>query len=43
MELKMLSLDGKQAGSVTLPEAIFGLKPRKDLIQRCVNWQLSRR
>ena len=43
MELKILSLDGKHSGSVTLPAAIFGLKPRPDLIQRCVNWQMSRR
>ena len=43
MELKILSLDGKQAGSATLPDAIFALEPRKDLIQRCVNWQLAKR
>ena len=43
MELKILSLDGKEAGSVTLSDAIFGLEPRKDLIQRCVNWQLAKR
>jgi large subunit ribosomal protein L4 len=43
MELKMLSLDGNQAGSVTLSDAIFGLEPRADLIHRCVNWQLAKR
>jgi large subunit ribosomal protein L4 len=43
MELKMLSLDGKQAGSVTLSDEIFGLEPRPDLIQRCVTWQLNKR
>jgi large subunit ribosomal protein L4 len=43
MELKMLSLDGKQAGSVTLSDEIFGLEPRVDLIQRCVKWQLAKR
>jgi large subunit ribosomal protein L4 len=43
MELKMLSLDGKQAGSVTLSDEIFGLEPRADLIHRCVNWQLAKR
>ncbi len=43
MELKILSLDGKQAGSANLPDAIFALEPRKDLIQRCVNWQLAKR
>jgi large subunit ribosomal protein L4 len=43
MELKMLSLDGKESGNVTLPDAIFGLQPRGDLIQRCINWQLAKR
>jgi large subunit ribosomal protein L4 len=43
MELKMTTLDGKAAGSVTLPDAIFGLEPRPDILQRCVNWQLAKR
>src|SRR5580692_6476167 len=43
MELKITSLDGKQSGSVTLSDAIFGLEPRTDLIHRCVNWQLAKR
>ena len=43
MELKVTSLDGKAAGSVTLSDAIFGLEPRGDLIQRCVVWQLAKR
>jgi large subunit ribosomal protein L4 len=43
MDIKITSLDGKESGSVTLPEAIFGLEPRTDLIQRCVIWQLAKR
>ena len=43
MELKVMSLDGKASGSVELPDAIFGLKPRTDLIQRYVVWQLAKR
>ncbi len=43
MELKVTSLDGKAAGSVTVSDAIFGLEPRSDLIQRCVVWQLAKR
>jgi large subunit ribosomal protein L4 len=43
MELKITTLDGKAAGSVTLSDEIFGLEPRADLIQRCVNWQLAKR
>ncbi|MGD9844248.1 MAG: 50S ribosomal protein L4 [Variibacter sp.] len=43
MELKVTTLDGKESGSVQLSDAIFGLNPRKDILQRCVVWQLSRR
>jgi large subunit ribosomal protein L4 len=43
MELKMTTLDGKAAGSVTLPDTIFGLEPRPDILARCVNWQLAKR
>ena len=43
MELKVTTLEGKSAGSVQLSDAIFGLEPRVDLIQRVVNWQLAKR
>ena len=43
MELKITSLDGKESGSVTLSDAIFGLEPRTDIIHRCVVWQLAKR
>jgi len=43
MELKITTLDGEEKGSVNLSEAIFGLEPRQDLIQRCVVWQLAKR
>jgi large subunit ribosomal protein L4 len=43
MELKIMSLDGEAAGSVDLPDAIFGLEPRPDILHRCVNWQLAKR
>jgi large subunit ribosomal protein L4 len=43
MELKVTTLDGNEAGSVTLSESIFGLEPRTDLIHRCLNWQLAKR
>ena len=43
MDLKVTTLDGKAAGSVTLNKDIFGLEPRTDLIQRCIVWQLARR
>ena len=43
MELKVTTIEGKEAGSVQLSDAIFGLGPRPDLIQRCVIWQLAKR
>jgi large subunit ribosomal protein L4 len=43
MDLKVTTLDGQEAGSVTLNKDIFGLEPRNDLIQRCIVWQLAKR
>ena len=43
MEIKVTKLDGGEAGSVTLSDAIFGLEPRTDIIHRCVVWQLAKR
>jgi large subunit ribosomal protein L4 len=43
MELKVVSLDGKAAGLVELPDVIFGLEPRADILHRCVRWQLAKR
>src|SRR5450432_901976 len=43
MELKITTLEGKEAGSISLSDAIFGLEPRQDIVQRCVNWQLAKR
>ena len=43
MELKIKSLDGSDAGLVELPDAIFGLEPRADILHRCVRWQLANR
>ena len=43
MELTVRSLDGAETGSVVLPDAIFGLEPRADILHRCVRWQLAKR
>jgi large subunit ribosomal protein L4 len=43
MKTKILNLDNKAAGDVELSDAIFGLTPRADLIQRVVVWQLAKR
>jgi large subunit ribosomal protein L4 len=43
MKTKVLNLDNKAAGDVELSDAIYGLEPRQDLIQRVVVWQLAKR
>jgi large subunit ribosomal protein L4 len=43
MKTKVLNLDNKSSGDVELNDAIFGLEPRADLIQRVVVWQLAKR
>lgn len=43
MKLDITTLDGGNAGAIELDEAIFGLEPRADLIQRYVRWQLAKR
>jgi large subunit ribosomal protein L4 len=43
MELKVRTLAGEAAGTVTLSDAVFGLEPRPDILQRMVRWQLARR
>lgn len=42
MDSKITNLDGKAAGSISLPDEIFGLDPRADILQRMVRWQLAR-
>ena len=39
MELQITSLDGKNVGSVTLKDDMFGLEPRVDLLHRMVRYQ----
>jgi len=43
MDLTVTTLEGKDAGKISLSDAIFGLDPRKDLIQRVVRWQLAKK
>jgi large subunit ribosomal protein L4 len=43
VELKITTLDGEAAGSITVADAVFGLTPRADILQRCVTWQLAKR
>ena len=39
MELKVKTLDGGDAGSVAVSDAVFGLEPRADIIARMVRFQ----
>lgn len=43
MKQKVLNLDSGSAGDIELSDAIFGLEPRVDLIQRVIVWQLAKR
>ncbi len=43
MDVTVKTLDGQDAGTLTLADAIFGLEPREDILQRMVRWQLAKR
>ena len=43
MKADVVTIESGTAGSVDLDEGIFGLKPRADLLQRAVRWQLANR
>ncbi len=43
MDVTIKSFDGKDAGTVSLTDEIFGLEPREDILQRMVRWQLAKR
>lgn len=43
MDLNVTTLEGKEAGKVSLSDAIFGLEPREDIIARVVRWQLAKK
>ncbi|MDK9697119.1 MAG: 50S ribosomal protein L4 [Siculibacillus sp.] len=44
MELQIKTLDGADAGKITVSDEIFGIaEPRIDLIQRVIKWQMAKR
>ncbi len=43
MQLKVLDLDGKDAGIVELNPEIFSIEPRLDVISDVIRWQLAMR
>jgi large subunit ribosomal protein L4 len=43
MQAEMTTFDAKKAGTVELSDAVFGLEPRPDILQRMVRYQLAKR
>jgi large subunit ribosomal protein L4 len=43
MKLDILDFDAKATGTTDLPDEIFGVAPRKDIIARVIHWQLAKR
>jgi large subunit ribosomal protein L4 len=43
MQAKVITLDNTEVGEIELPDALFGVAPRADLIARVVHWQLAKR
>lgn len=43
MKFDIYDIDAKAAGSTELPDEIFGIAPRADIIARVIHWQLAKR
>ena len=43
MDLNVKTLDGKDAGKVSVSDQIFGLDPREDIIARMIRYQLAKK
>src|SRR5688572_17122411 len=43
MQADVTTLDAKKAGTVELPDDVFGLEPRADILARMVRYQLAKR
>jgi large subunit ribosomal protein L4 len=43
MKAKVISLDNAEAGEIELSEEVFGVKVRRDILARVVQWQLAKR
>ena len=43
MKHDLISIEGKSLGSLDLPDDIFGVEVREDILQRVVRWQLAKR
>ena len=43
MKQDVIAFDDGKTSSIELSDAVFGLEPRKDILHRCVTWQLAKR
>ena len=43
MEVEVVKLPSGKSGMLELPDSVFGLQPRKDILHRVVVWQLAKR
>ncbi len=43
MKLAIITLDNNSAGDIDLPDSIFNIEVRDDILHRMVNWQLAKR
>jgi len=43
MKAQVTTLDNQSAGNIDLDDAVFGIAPRSDILQRVVTWQLAKR
>src|SRR5689334_5361585 len=43
MQIEITTLDNAPAGSLELPDEIFAVSPRPDIMARVVHWQLAKR
>src|SRR5262245_23605542 len=43
MKIAVKTIEGESAGEIDLADAVFAQPVRKDILQRCVVWQLARR
>ena len=43
MQVEITTLDRGSVGNAELPDDIFAVKPRADIMARVVHWQMSKR
>ena len=43
MQAEVITLDAGQSGTIELPDEVFGLEPRADILHRVVRWQRAKR